>query len=60
MIQALKHLGPDNVGPRVVKKLRLTLPQSTKDDLRTFVKRNPRTVPDWMQLPVSQITSDAK
>ena len=60
VIQALKHLGPDSVGPRIVKKLRVTLPQSTKDDLRTFVKRNPRMVPDWMQLPVSQITSDTR
>jgi Family of unknown function (DUF6088) len=60
VIQALKHLGPDKVDPAVVEKLRATLSRATKDDLSSFVKRYPRKVPDWMQLPVSKITSDVR
>ncbi|MCA1566193.1 MAG: type IV toxin-antitoxin system AbiEi family antitoxin domain-containing protein [Acidobacteria bacterium] len=52
VIQALHHLGQDGVDEQVIKKLRNTLSDADKEDLKKDIK----TAPEWMRQVIVEIT----
>jgi len=51
VLQALRHIGRDGVSPKVVRRLRSTLPQKEKAEL----KRNLRHAAAWMVPAIKEI-----
>ena len=54
VLQALRHIGRDGVRPEVIYRLRLTLSQKEKVEL----KRNLRHAPAWMLPVIKEITRE--